>query len=72
MNGKPVQVGSKVRVPEHTSEALGVTIPAFTATVIEIIVDRKGAILRVRQKRVDHDRAVRPTMVKRLRFKAAA
>ena len=67
-----MQVGSMVRVTEHDSESLGVVIPAYTATIVEILVDIKGAILRVRERLVDHDRAVRPYMVKRRRFSVAA
>lgn len=56
---------------ERESETLNTTIPAFTATIVEIDSDARGPILRVQQKRVDHDRAVRPEMVVRRRFKAA-
>jgi hypothetical protein len=72
MDGKALQVGSKVRVPEYKSSALGVAIPAFTGTITEILEDAKGLMLRLQQRHVSHDRAVRPAMVSRRRFKAAA
>jgi hypothetical protein len=72
MHGKRLDVGSKVRIPSHDSDTLGVEIPAYTATIIEMLVDAKGTILRVRENRSDHDRSVRPRHVKRMRFKAAA
>ncbi|MGB5812424.1 MAG: hypothetical protein WBG86_17935 [Polyangiales bacterium] len=71
-DGKPLQVGSKVRVQERKSTLLGIELAPFTATIVKIDEDKQGPLLRVRQKRVDHDRAVRPDTVVRRRFKAVA
>ena len=69
MHGKPVQIGSKVRVPERMSAKMGVPIGAYTATITEISADAKGTVLTVRSRQTHHDRSVRPAMVRRIRYK---
>ena len=67
-----MRIGSKVRVMQRTSDAMGVEIPPYTATIIGISKDEKGTILQVQETRAAHARDVRPEMVKRRRLKAVA
>lgn len=69
-DGKRLQLGSKVRVLDRDANSLGVPQSGFIGLITRIIVDSKGTLLYVKARRFNFERAARPNMVSRRRYRS--